>query len=40
MYISMSRLRLPEAQVTELLGAFSNRARLVENADGFVELEV
>ena len=40
MYISMSRLRLPEAQVAELLEAFTNRARLVENAEGFVELEV
>ena len=40
MYISMSRLRLPEAHVAELLDAFENRAHLVESAEGFVELEV
>ena len=40
MYISMSRLRLPEAQVSELLEAFRHRAGLVEAADGFVDLEV
>ncbi len=40
MYISMSRLRLPEAQVSELLDAFRNRARLVDSADGFIDLEV
>jgi heme-degrading monooxygenase HmoA len=40
MYISMSRLRLPEEHVTELLDAFENRAHLVDGADGFVELEV
>jgi heme-degrading monooxygenase HmoA len=40
MYISMSRLRVPQAQVSELLEAFSNRAGLVESAEGFIELEV
>jgi heme-degrading monooxygenase HmoA len=40
MYISMSRLRLPEEHVAELLDAFENRARLVDSAEGFLELEV
>jgi heme-degrading monooxygenase HmoA len=40
MYISMSRLRLPEAQVAELLTAFKHRAGLVDSADGFIDLEV
>ena len=40
MYISMSRLQLAEAHVAELLEAFNNRAHLVENAEGFVGLEV
>jgi heme-degrading monooxygenase HmoA len=40
MYISMSRLRLPVAQVPELLEAFRNRAGLVDTAAGFVDLEV
>jgi heme-degrading monooxygenase HmoA len=40
MYISMSRLLLPEEHVAELLDAFKNRAHLVDGAEGFVELEV
>jgi len=40
MYISMSRLRLPQAQVTELLDAFKARAGLVDSATGFIDLEV
>lgn len=40
MYISMSRLRLPEEDVAELLDAFDNRAHLVDSAEGFVGLEV
>ena len=40
MYISMSRLRLPEQRVDELLHAFKNRAHLVDGAEGFLELEV
>ncbi len=40
MYISMSHLRLHETQVSELIEAFSNRARLVDNAPGFIDLEV
>ncbi|MGO9751392.1 MAG: antibiotic biosynthesis monooxygenase family protein [Solirubrobacteraceae bacterium] len=40
MYISMSHLRLEESQVTDLLEAFSNRIRLVDHADGFIDLEV
>jgi heme-degrading monooxygenase HmoA len=40
MYVSMSRLRLPEAQVPELVEAFANRARLVDSCEGFLDLEV
>ncbi len=40
MYISMSRLRLAEPRVSELLEAFSNRAGLVDDAHGFIDLEV
>ncbi len=40
MYISMSRLRLPEALVPELLDAFGHRAGLVDSANGFLDLEV
>lgn len=40
MYISMSRLRLPQEHVAELLDAFQNRAHLVDSATGFIELEV
>ena len=36
----MSRLRVPEARVAELIEAFRNRAGLVDDADGFVDLEV
>jgi heme-degrading monooxygenase HmoA len=36
----MSRLQVAEAHVAELLEAFNNRARLVEDADGFIDLEV
>jgi heme-degrading monooxygenase HmoA len=36
----MSRLRVAEPRVNELLEAFNNRAGLVERADGFIDLEV
>jgi len=40
MYVSMSRLRVPEDRSDELVAAFRDRARLVEDADGFVDLQV
>ncbi|MGA2929130.1 MAG: antibiotic biosynthesis monooxygenase [Solirubrobacteraceae bacterium] len=40
MYISTSRLRVPQAHVSELLEAFANRAGLVDSAEGFIDLEV
>jgi heme-degrading monooxygenase HmoA len=36
----MSRLRIPEERAPELVSAFRRRARLVEQADGFVDLQV
>ena len=40
MYVSLSRLRIPDHAAPELIAAFRGRARLVEDADGFVDLEV
>jgi heme oxygenase (mycobilin-producing) len=40
MYVSMSRLEVPAERAEELVAAFRRRARLVEAADGFVDLEV
>jgi heme-degrading monooxygenase HmoA len=40
MYVSLSRLRVGAERVDELVEAFRNRAHLVDDADGFVELEV
>ncbi len=40
MYVSLSRLRIPEERALELVAAFRGRARLVEEADGFVDLQV
>src|SRR5215212_981005 len=40
MYISMSRLRVPGERAPELVAAFRRRARLVDDADGFVDLQV
>ena len=40
MYVSLSRLRVPEERAAELVAAFRGRARLVEEADGFVDLQV
>jgi heme-degrading monooxygenase HmoA len=36
----MSRLRLPEDDAPALVEAFQNRSRLVEAAEGFVDLQV
>ena len=36
----MSRLRVPEERAGALVTAFQGRARLVEEADGFVDLQV
>lgn len=36
----MSRLRVPRERAAELVSAFRGRARLVDQADGFVDLEV
>lgn len=40
MYVSMSRLRVPEERAPELVAAFRRRAGLVDHADGFVDLQV
>jgi heme-degrading monooxygenase HmoA len=40
MYVSLSHLRVPEQCAAELVSAFQRRARLVEEADGFVDLQV
>jgi heme oxygenase (mycobilin-producing) len=40
MYVSMSRLRIPVERADELVRAFRARARLVDHADGFVDLQV
>ena len=40
MYVSLSRLRIPEERAPELVSAFRRRVRLVERADGFVDLQV
>jgi heme-degrading monooxygenase HmoA len=39
-YVSLSRLRIPDERADELIGAFRRRAHLVEEADGFVDLQV
>ena len=36
----MSRLRLPAEEAPALVAAFRSRARLVDGADGFVDLQV
>src|SRR3954449_12882407 len=36
----MSRLRIPPEDAPELVAAFRERARLVDDADGFVDLQV
>jgi heme-degrading monooxygenase HmoA len=40
MYVSLSRLRVDPNRVEELVEAFRNRAHLVDDAEGFVDLEV
>jgi heme-degrading monooxygenase HmoA len=40
MYVSLSRLRIGEERAAELVAAFRRRARLVEGADGFIDLQV
>ena len=40
MYVSLSRLRVPGDRAAELVAAFRRRARLVDDADGFVDLQV
>jgi heme-degrading monooxygenase HmoA len=39
-YVSLSRLRVPEERAPELVAAFRRRAHLVDDADGFVDLQV
>lgn len=40
MYVSLSRLRVPEHGAPDLIVAFRARAHLVEDADGFIDLQV
>jgi heme-degrading monooxygenase HmoA len=38
MYVSLSRLRIPEHGAPGLIAAFGARAHLVDDADGFIDL--
>src|ERR687893_3098208 len=40
MYVSMSRLRVAADRSEELIAAFPERAHLVDDADGFLDLQV
>jgi heme-degrading monooxygenase HmoA len=40
MYVSVSRLRVPAERAPDLVAAFRRRARLVDTAEGFVDLQV
>src|SRR5215210_2925227 len=40
MYVSVSRLRVAEPRSDQLVAAFRARARLVDSADGFIDLQV
>jgi heme oxygenase (mycobilin-producing) len=40
MYVSVSRLRVGEPHSDELVAAFRSRAHLVDDADGFIDLQV
>jgi len=40
LYVSLSRLRVPPHRASELVSAFRARARLVDRADGFIDLQV
>jgi heme-degrading monooxygenase HmoA len=39
-YVSVSRLEIPVERAPELVAAFRARARLVDQADGFIDLQV
>jgi heme-degrading monooxygenase HmoA len=39
-YVSLSRLRVEDGRAAELVAAFRRRAHLVDDADGFVDLQV
>ena len=40
MYVSMSRLRVQEERSDDLIAAFRRRVHLVDDADGFIDLQV
>jgi heme-degrading monooxygenase HmoA len=40
MYISVSRLRIEPMLVDELISAFRSRSHLVDEVDGFIDLQV
>ena len=40
MYVSLSRLRVSAERADELVEAFRNRAHLVDDVEGFIDLEV
>ena len=40
MYVSLSRLRVAPERADDLVAAFRNRAHLVDEAEGFVDLDV
>jgi heme-degrading monooxygenase HmoA len=40
MYVSVSRLRIPEERAGSLVRAFRDRSGLVDDWDGFVDLQV
>ena len=40
MYVSLARLRVPDERAPDLVRAFRRRAHLVEEADGFLDLQV
>ena len=40
MYVSLSRLRIDPEHAPELVAAFRDRAHLVDDADGFIDLQV
>jgi heme oxygenase (mycobilin-producing) len=39
-YVSLARLRVPDERAADLVRAFRRRAHLVEEADGFLDLQV
>jgi heme oxygenase (mycobilin-producing) len=39
-YVSVSRLRVEASRADELVRAFRDRAHLVDDADGFIDLQV